>query len=228
MPPPAFVLVWDLDDTLGNFHVLTAMHRWGERATVHLRPGIGATLERLSAAGFVHTVLTLASPAYAEIALRGTGLRHHFAEVACAGQRRKGDVEGIAGLFGIAPEDCPHRMLFVGDHPLYDPPRAPGVVFHLEVRALERHAGAVHDLVLALREQGGGSLRGGFDALSGRGLVETTEPGAELRRVEHPGLDPLLLLTREHGCPVVVFGDDAAGTTGGEPVSFVPAEFHSS
>lgn len=228
MAPPAFILVWDLDDTLGNFHVLTEMRRWGERATVHLRPGIAATLERLSAEGFVHTVLTLASPAYAELALRGTGLRHHFAEVACAGQRQKGDVEGIAGVFGMAPKECPHRMLFVGDHPLYDPPRSPGVVFHLEVRALERPAGAVQDLVLALREQGGGSLRGGFDALLSRGVIESVEPGVQLRRVDHPGLDPLLLLTRDHGCPVVLFGDETARPPGGDPVSFVPAQFHSS
>src|SRR5262245_7294465 len=110
MPPPAFVLVWDLDDTLGNFHVLTDTRRWTEPATVHLRPGIAAVLERLSAEGFVHTVLTLASSAYAELALRGTGLRHHFAEVSGVGQRHKGDADGIAQTFGIAPEECPHRM----------------------------------------------------------------------------------------------------------------------
>lgn len=220
---PGFVLVWDLDRTLGVFDALEDLRHPAEPVTVHLRPGIAATLERLSAEGFVHTVLTLASPAYAETALRGAGLRHHFAEVAGAGQRTKGDVEGIAALLGIPAEERPHRMIFVGDHPLLDAPRSPDVVFHVEVRALARPAQALCDLVLALRDEGEGSLRRGFDRLGGRGaLLDGSDRRVELRRVEHPGLDPLVFMTRQERCPVLCFAEDAAGPASGEAVSFVP------
>lgn len=222
--PPAFVVVWDLDDTLGSFNSLTDTRRWSQRATVHIRPGIREALERLSAEGFVHTVLTLASPAYAELALRGTGLRRHFAEVAGVGQRKKGDVEGIASAFGIPPEEWPHRILFIGDHPMYDPPRSPEVVFHLEVHALDRPAGDLAELILTLRDHGGGSLRRGFDVLAGRGEVQAAEQGVELRRLERDEQDPLLFLTRGHACPVVLFHDEHTRSGAGEPVSFVPEE----
>ena len=95
MASPAYLIVWDLDRTLGVFDGLEKLRAVNERAQVELRPGIGASLDRLSREGFSHTVLTLATPDYAELALRGTGLRHHFLEVACQGQRPKGDVEGI-------------------------------------------------------------------------------------------------------------------------------------
>jgi hypothetical protein len=221
--PPDFVLVWDLDRTLGVFDALEEPRHPAEAVTVQLRPGIARVLERLSAEGFVHTVLTLASPRYAEIALRGAGLRQHFAEVAGAGQRPKGDVEGIAHLLGVPPEERPHRMLFVGDHPLLDAPRCPDVVFHVEVHALARPARALCDLVLALRDEGEGSLRRGFDRLSGRGaLLDGSNGRVQLRRVEHPGLDPLVLMTRKERCPVLCFAEDAAGPGAGDEVSFVP------
>jgi hypothetical protein len=115
-------------------------------------------------------------------------------------------------------------MLFVGDHALFDAPRSPEVVFHIEAFALERPARAVADLALALRDLGRGSLRRGFDWLADQGALQTCAPGAELKRVEHPGLDPLLLITRDEACPVICYADDAARQASGEPVRFVPGE----
>src|SRR5205085_7437282 len=108
--------------------------------TVRVRPHLREALEALSAAGFRHTLLTLATPLYAELVLHALGVRALFERVEGQGQRGKGDVAGIAAEMGIADEDLPHRMLFIGDHPLHDEPRDPRVLFHLEMFGLERSA----------------------------------------------------------------------------------------
>src|SRR5262245_15009586 len=97
MRPPRFIVVWDLDRTLGEFSALERVRPDdGANVTVWLRPGIHDALARLSGEGFSHVALTLATPTYAAMALRGTGLDVHFIEIAGAGQRRKGDALGIA------------------------------------------------------------------------------------------------------------------------------------
>lgn len=219
MPPP-FVIVWDLDLTLGAFDTLEGAQS-DQLVTVKLRPDIEQALVRLSGEGFAHTVLTLATPGYAELALRGTGLRDHFFEVAGAGQRNKGDVDGIAALVGIPPAECPHRMLFVGDHPLLDAPRGHRVVFHVELDALSRSALDLCELVHAMREAGDGSLARGFDAVAERG---TTVEGA--RRVALDGIGRLLMVPSAHSCQVVAFEDDGGATA--TPVAFSPGSvaFH--
>src|SRR5262245_10675786 len=130
--PPRYVIVWDLDNTLGEF---TALHVQGEcpsPVAVRVRPGLAGALRQLSEAGFVHTLLTLATPLYAEMVLRATGLRPFFSRVDGFGQRGKGDAAGLGNVFGLTAEQRPHRMIFIGDHPLFDEPRDPRVVFHLE------------------------------------------------------------------------------------------------
>jgi hypothetical protein len=107
---------------------------------------------------------------------------------------------------GLAEEEWPHRLLFVGDHPRFDAPRHPGVVFHLEPSALTRPAGELARLVLHLREAGGGSLRGGFDRLAARRWWPWRRAGRPLRR-EVPGLGPLLLVPRAEECPVIAFAE---------------------
>jgi hypothetical protein len=214
-----YVLVWDLDRTLGLFDSLDrAQH--STNVTVMLRPGIALALEALSRAGFVHTVLTLATPIYAQLALHGTGLHHRFEEVAGAGQRPKGDVAGIAKRFGIPEAQRGERMLFIGDHPLFDAPTDRSVVFHLELRALWRDAAKLTDLVLALRDEGKGSLREGYDRLLER------SSGAPLRRVAHDRAGPLILLPRQDECPVVVFddGDEPTPNPRGTPITFDPRD----
>jgi len=216
---PDFLLVWDLDHTLGVFDALADMRDDAQPVTIRLRQGIDEALTQLSAEGFAHTVLTLASPSYAQLALRGSGLQHHFLEIAAAGQRPKGDVKGLASKFDIPHDECPSRMLFIGDHSVYDPPLDPRVVFHLEPHALRRPAGPVTALLLALREAGNGSLRLGFDAIASRG-------GDELvKRCELDGVGSLLLLARNDGCPVVVFNDEGLDEEDlSTPVTFVPAQ----
>ena len=214
MPSP-FVIVWDLDHTLGAFDTLEGAQP-RDPVTVELRPGIDEALTQLSQEGFSHTVLTLATPTYAEIALRGTGLRDHFIEVAGAGQRNKGDVEGIAHLLDMKLSDCPHHMLFVGDHPLMDAPRGGGgVVFHVELDALSRPADDLLALVLALRDSGDGSLARGFDALARQG-----EPADGMRRLALDGVGRLLLMPSEHNPPVVAF--EEAGSHSSTAVTFEP------
>jgi hypothetical protein len=224
------VIVWDLDRTLGDF---VSLHGQGEAAYpihVKMRPGLREALEALDKAGFVHTLLTLASPLYAEVVLRGTGLRPFFARVEGLGQRNKGDAAGI-GEFGLAARERPHRMLFVGDHPLFDEPRDPQVVFHLETNALARPADELVRLVLHLREAGNGSLARGFERTRLGGTwwrylwPWRWRPGADQTvscAVE--GVGRLLLLARTDGCPVVAF--EGAPETAALPgtVSFVPAE----
>jgi hypothetical protein len=225
------VIVWDLDGTLGEF---TAVHEQGEApgaVTVRVRPGLPEALHRLAEAGFAHTVLTLATPLYAEVVLRATGLRQHFFRVEGLGQRGKGDAEGVGDSLGIPEDQRPHRMIFVGDHPLFDEPQDQRVVFHLEPCGLVRPADQLARLVLHLRDAGGGSLARGFDRLGRAGgwwrrfgpfrPPLTKEP---LRRAV-PGVGDVLLARRSGGPPVIGFADFPEPP--GDPVehSFAPAEF---
>ena len=222
MAGPPYLIVWDLDRTLGVFDGLEQLRDPATPMQVELRPGIGAALSELSAAGFVHTVLTMATPDYAELALRGTGLRHHFVEVACHGQRPKGDALGIAHTHGLPEADLPARMLFVGDHVLFDAPQDARVLFHLEPHVLHQPASRLVELVLELRERGGGALRAGFDQWLG-----PVEAHDEVVRREVARVGRLVLLPREHASPVVAFDEDEPpGAPGGERVTFVPAEAH--
>ncbi len=219
MAAPDFLIVWDLDHTLGVFDAIADVYDETQPVTVKLRQGIDDALVRLSDEGFSHSVLTLASPSYAQLALLGTSLRRHFLEIAAAGQRPKGDVEGVAHTFGIPFEQRPDRMLFIGDHPLYDPPQDPRVVFHLERYAVRRPAEQVASLVLSLRELGEGSLRRGFDEVASRGGAE------QVRKCALDGVGSLLLLPRDNGCQVLVFDDKTLSEEDiSTAVSFVPAE----
>jgi hypothetical protein len=220
MAAPPYLIVWDLDRTLGVFEALERVRDTAVRVEIELRPGMGRALERLADAGFAHTVLSLATPDYAELALRGAGLRSHFLEVACQGHRFKGDAAGIAQSHGIPEAERGARMLFVGDHVLYDAPQDARVLLHLEPRALRRPADRLVELVLGLRERGHGSLRAGFDELLGAGAAPDEIAPRDLH-----GAGRLLLLPRERACPVVAFEDDEqADTASAERVSFVPAE----
>ncbi|MBK7995319.1 MAG: HAD family hydrolase [Blastocatellia bacterium] len=108
--------MWDLDGTIGNFEKLEKYRE--NLPTVEARPEIAPALEILSKIGFIHTVLTMATSTYAEIALKATGLRHFFAKVEGQGQRLKGDVIGIANDFGINPKNYAHKIMFIGDRML--------------------------------------------------------------------------------------------------------------
>jgi hypothetical protein len=214
MSSPRFIVVWDLDCTLGEFSALERRRSDREPVTVWLRPGIHDALARLSAEGFAHVVLTLATPRYAEMALRGTGLDVHFIEVACAGQRRKGDALGIAEAHGMPADEVHDRMIFVGDHPLHDAPSDPRVVFHIEPAALRRHAEPLAMLLLELRRRGEGSLRRGFDA-----LAVDRAAGGPVVRCNLPGIGPVLLAPRENDCPVIVFAEAPTGEEQGTPIT---------
>lgn len=224
------VIVWDLDGTLGEFAILTEKSESTEPVSLRVRPGLPEALRRLTEAGFLHTVLTLATPLYAEVVLRGTGLRPYFLRVEGLGQRGKGDAEGIGDSLGIPDDDRPHRMLFVGDHPLFDAPQDPRVVFHLEPCGLARSADDLARLVLHLRDRGGGSLRRGFDRLAQTGPwwrrawpFRPRMNGEPLRRVV-PEVGELMLARRSDGPPVIGFAEYPHPSA--EPVehSFVPAE----
>jgi hypothetical protein len=204
-----YVIVWDLDGTVGDFYALEKKCDGDTEVTVTTRPGLAGALRALRQAGFAHSLLTRATPVYAEIALRGTGLRDLFERVECPGQRRKGDAAGVAAAFGIPAEKMKDRMIFVGDRMVFDEPDDPAVVFHLEPVGLTRPAVQLERLVLGLRDAGGGSLREGFLAV-GRGARKWYRPfrprslpaGRPLRRVV-PGLGAILLLEREGECPVI-------------------------
>jgi hypothetical protein len=224
------VIVWDLDRTLGDFSALRQQGESPDPVTVHVRHGLHQALRSLTESGFVHTLLTLATPLYAEIVLRGTGLRPHFALVEGLGQRDKGDAAGIAADLGIAPDERTHRMLFVGDHPLFDEPRDTGVLFHLEPCGLARPAADLARLVLHLRAAGGGSLRHGFDVLGRPAWWHRfwppharRAPGALLRR-SVPGVGELVLVARAGACPVIGFADAPDPPAAPAEHSFVPAE----
>lgn len=225
-----YVIVWDLDGTLGDFSGLQNHGDSTEPVTLRVRPGLADALRALGEAGFVHTLLTLATPRYAEVALAGTGLRPFFTRVEGMGQRGKGDAEGIGNALGMSADDRPHRMVFIGDHPHYDEPRDRRVVFHLEFCALSRPAQELQNLILHLRDGGNGSIRGGFDRLLRQGpwwrrlWPWTLRPGTPLPRAV-PDVGDVVLLDRADGCPVVGFGDPPrTGVTASEH-RFVPADY---
>jgi hypothetical protein len=121
-------------------------------------------------------------------------------------------------------------MLFVGDHPLFDEPRDPRVVFHLEPCGLSRPAAELTRLVLYLREVGGGSLRRGFDRL-GRPAAWWKKlwpvagvPGDGLVRRWVPRVGDLVMVARPDGCPVIGF--EKPPNPAGTPTEhcFVPAD----
>jgi hypothetical protein len=224
------VIVWDLDNTLGDFSALQGRGESSQPVRVRLRPGLEEMLHTLSAAGFEHTLLTLATPLYAEAVLRGTGLRRFFARVEGLGMRGKGDAAGIGTALGIPESQRPDRMLFVGDHPLFDEPQDPRVVFHLEPCALIRPAADLGRLVLHLREAGRGSLRQGFERVCSAGSewralwpFGRDGDGAPVRRTV-PGVGSLMLVRRPEGCPVIGFASlpEPAGTP--RECEFVPAQ----
>lgn len=209
------MIVWDLDGTLGEFEALARARDAMQEVTVHLRPGVDEALARLSREGFAHVLLTMATPAYAELALAGTGLRHHFVEVAGAGQRPKGDAEGLARAHGI-PIDVAHdRMLFVGDHPLHDAPSDERVCFHVEPKALRRSAAPLAELILALRARGDGSLRRGFDV-----LASPPDAGGDHATRDLPGIGPVVFVPRADGCPVFAFATAPEGDAPATAVTF--------
>lgn len=210
-----YIMVWDLDRTLGVFDGLHGVvPGWTGPVKVELRPELEAALSALSARGWVHRVLTLASPTYARLALEGTGLAQAFERIEGRGERHKGDVAGIALDYELDEACWGDRMFFVGDHMLYDPPRHHRVLFHYEPHALSRSAMDVVGLVEALLEHGEGSLVDGFAAImrnpglsvEGRPL-RPTRPGYDVarRQITHVA-DPLIFARRgEDEGPVIAF-----------------------
>jgi hypothetical protein len=225
------VIVWDLDGTLGDFYALEKICDGNSSVTVRTRPGLARTLEALCQGGFVHTLLTMAAPLYAEYALRGTGLREYFGRVEGHGQRRKGDVAGVARFFDISEAEAPAHMLFVGDRMVFDEPDHPEVVFHLEPSALTRPAQELERLVMYLRATGNGSIRQGFRTL-GLGVRQWyrlwRRPSLPLdkpvqRHVN--GLGRLVFLERQGACPVIGYERAPAPAATAEQHCFVPAQW---
>jgi hypothetical protein len=224
------VIVWDLDGTLGNFDPLEKNWTSNSAITVATRPGLAKALQALGRAGFVHSLLTLATPAYAAVALRGTGLHEHIARVEGQGQRKKGDVAGLATAFGITATEAPARMLFVGDRMIFDEPDHPEVVFHLEPFALTRPAHELERLVLRLREAGAGSIREGFRALGTGGRKkwyhvrrQASLPAGRPAQRHVRGLGSLLLFERRGECPVIGYERAPAPAAAAEEHCFIPA-----
>lgn len=224
------VIVWDLDDTLGHFGQLNKAGESTTPITVKVRPGIRQALDALSRAGFRHTVLTLASPLYAEIALRGMGLRDCFMRVEGRGQRGKGDAAGLGEALGMKPDELGHRMLFVGDNTYMDAPQDPNVVFHLEPYAVTRPAAELTRLILHLREVGDGSLLHGFERLGLQHMSRKPDPLPErlprggLIRCTVAEVGQLLMCAPEDACPIVAFEKPPDADTTLIEISFVPAE----
>jgi hypothetical protein len=222
------IIVWDLDGTLGRFEGLNGRGDSPEPIAVQVRPHLRDCLERLAAVGFRHSLLTLATPFYAELVLHGLGLRDLFVRVEGLGQRGKGDAAGLAREFDIAEADRPHQMLFVGDHPLHDEPRDPRVVFHLEPFGLTRSARDLAALVSVLLELGGGSLAEGFAALGRRRpwwkrLGRALPLDCAVQR-QPPGLAPVLMMRRRASCPVLAFARPPERAESPEERSFIPDE----
>lgn len=226
-----YVIVWDLDRTLGDFE---ALHRHGLSADpvrVPVRPQLAEALRTLNEEGFVHTLLTLAPPPSAELILRGTGLREFFVRVEGQGQRGKGDAEGLAEVFGLKRKERPRRMFFVGDQPVIDEPKDHGVVFHLEPCFLSRSAIELARLLLHLRDVGDGSLRQGFDLLANpirwwQWVIPLSPPmpyGRPVRRTV-PEVGQLLLMARKDGCPSILFENPPVPAVEPSEHTFVPAE----
>lgn len=224
-----YVIVWDLDGTLGEFSALEGNCDADEPVEISVRPGLSECLMSLSSLGIKHTVLTMASPIYAELALRGAGVRQHFTRVECMGQRRKGDVLGISGDFGIPATAVGDRILFVGDRMPFDEPDHPDVVFHLELCATIRPADRFERLVLLLLDAGQGSFRVGF-----RKLVATKqrrwlfgwqrkEPAAKPIQLKLRDMDDLLLFERIGACPVIGYEKPPAPPVVIDRRRFIPA-----
>ncbi len=206
-----YIIVWDLDLTLGEFSALEGDAHFDEEVVVRMRPGLKDALHRLRCEGFVHCLLSMANRRYAELALRGTGLRSYFDHVDGHGQRLKGDAEGIASEYGMSLAQAADRMIFVGDRLIFDEPKSKDVVFHLEPAALHRPAELFRQLVLLLRSKGKGSIREGM-----RSILRTRRPWYSFRSlppaepgkpVIHriPGLGEIVTLEREEGCPIIGF-----------------------
>ena len=217
--PGSHIIVWDLDGTLGEFKSLEKVHAHPDPASpirISLRPGIRECLSLLAREGFVHCLLTVATPRYAQIALRVAGVTDLFARVEGRGQRGKGDAAGIALEFGLPEQEWPHRMMFMGDHPIFDMPRDPRILFHFEPQALLRTASELARLVLHLRSLGKGSLLEGFDRILdarpwrerfGQVLGRRGNDGLWYRKVK--GLGTLALDRRPQECPVIAFAEPA-------------------
>ena len=205
---PETVIVWDLDGTLGHFSSMP-IRESSERITVLLRHGLADALRDLSAAGIVHTVLTMATPLYAEMVLRGTGIRPFFRMVEGQGQRYKGDAAGIGTALGLSDEELPHRMLFIGDHPYNDAPRDRRVLFHFEPQAMSRSARDVAHLVFHLLNVGQGSFQRGFESLLGQpswwNSLWSRKPESRLIEVDVPGVGRIGLAERAEDCSIIWF-----------------------
>lgn len=225
-----YVIVWDLDDTLGQFGQLNKAGESTTAITVRIRPGIRQALDTLTQAGFAHTLLTLASPLYAEIALRGMKLRDCFLRVEGRGQRGKGDATGLGEALGMKPQELGHRMLFVGDNSYMDAPQDPNVVFHLEPYALMRPASDLTRLILHLREAGSGSLLHGFERIGLQHLPTKPDPLPErlprggIIRCTVAEVGNLLMCAPQDACPIVAFEKPPDIETTLIEMSFVPAE----
>jgi len=218
------VIVWDLDGTLGDFEAAYRDPFATTAVTVRVRPGIDGVLARLSATGVTHTVLTLATAPAAELVLRGTGLRRHFARVEGRGVRGKGDVAGLAWGLGVAASEVGDRFLFVGDNPRLDVPQDAQVVFHFEPHGATRPGADVEALVRTLLEEGEGSFGRGFERLrlagAQAGLVEAGGPAV---RCALGDAGTLLLASGAGVCPICAF-EVPSPKASIEAVSFVPAE----
>ena len=225
------LLVWDLDGTLGDFSALQNCTDLRQSIEVRLRPGIRACLDTLGAAGFSHTLLTLGQTQYAETVLRGCGLRDAFACVEGHDRRAKADADGLAKLFAISNEQRPHRMLFIGDHPIWDAAEDPRIVFHFEPYGLTRSAQTLAALIFHLRKKGKGSLCLGFDqVLGGRWgwrrlpLLGGKNSSAQVQQRTIPGIGSLQLAQRPQAGPIIAFAAPSEPPIESEQVCFIPAD----
>ena len=228
---PPYIVVWDLDDTLGNFEALSGKSDASDKVTVYLRPGIEGALCELMRNDFKHVLLTLATRTYAELALRGTGLRDAFSCVEGSGERTKGDVQGIAKSFNLPTEEQPHRMIFVGNHPIFDRPQDSRIVFHFEPHALTRSANELVNLLICLRETGNGSIRQGFNKLRYRSnrwylrLMMKVKPNdQDLTRRKLPTGEEVLLVEHPDGEATVAFSESPDRIESSSAHEFVPSK----
>ena len=108
------VIVWDLDGTLGDFTELEKHPKAAHPIPLQLRPGVREALRQLTAAGFIHTVLTVATKQYADLVLHGTGLAEQFALIEGRSERPKGEKPGTCSHFvAKAPWMKPTDKLYV-------------------------------------------------------------------------------------------------------------------
>jgi len=216
-PPFSGVIVWDLDGTLGVFDQLALWNRSPAQSLlmIQARPDLEAALNELTSLGFIHRVLTMATSRYAEMALATLQLRHHFIAVEGYGQRGKGDVVGIAEEMEIPAQRWGASMLFIGDHPMMDPPRDPRVLFHYEPWAIERSALAVVAMVRELLDRGDGDLARGFTRWHEATARRSWWDRLRFRRRSSNHFEPtereladhgwMVLVNRKEECPVIAF-----------------------